>query len=108
MIAWVSFVSIARSTPLTMAVPSSRPTCKFLSSSSGNFVRAFFLIFAAILGRFVTHRSQSPRRPEDAVGDAHRKCLRGPEPETALLFRYDRLDQPAPHRDPAVDRAAPL
>src|SRR3954469_22365990 len=34
MIAWTWFVSIARSTPLTISVPSSSATCRFLSSSS--------------------------------------------------------------------------
>src|SRR5215475_14662235 len=34
MIAWVSFVFTARSTPLTIWVPSSSATCRFFSSSS--------------------------------------------------------------------------
>src|SRR5205823_7958388 len=34
MTAWTSFVSTARSTPLTISVPSSSATCRFLSSSS--------------------------------------------------------------------------
>src|SRR3954449_4150688 len=34
MIACTSFVSTARSTPLTISVPSSRATCRFFSSSS--------------------------------------------------------------------------
>src|SRR5829696_3181575 len=57
MIAWTSFGSTDRSTPLTISVPSSSATCRFLISRSANFVRSAPPMLSRKRAGFVTHGS---------------------------------------------------
>src|SRR5215204_891407 len=63
MIAWTSFGSTTRSTPLTISVPSSSATCRFLISSSAKFVRPSALVEWRKAAEFVTHTLPVGRRP---------------------------------------------
>jgi hypothetical protein len=47
-------VFTARSTPLTISVPSSRATCRFLSSSKAKFVSPQSMENRGLSARFVT------------------------------------------------------
>src|SRR6266516_6715572 len=90
MTAWTSFVSTARSTPLTISVPSSRATCRFLSSSSANFVRPRSKEKWRIPRPFVTYDSR-PLRP--ALPGVHGG-------KTLLCSAHARLDRTLGARDP--------
>src|SRR5215216_5742689 len=63
MIAWISSVLTARSTPLTISVPSSSATCRFLSSSNAKLVLSSPVVGSRKRRRFVTHGSDRSPAP---------------------------------------------
>src|ERR671937_2571198 len=87
MIAWISFWSTARSTPLTISVPSSSATCRFLISS--NAIREDeSRLEKRFPARFVTSSLAGPDEgPAMAVAAREGRCGHAP-------------DRPHPHEPP--------
>src|SRR5919108_638240 len=96
MTAWISFVSTARSTPLTISVPSSSETCRFFSSSSA-------------IAPFANQAGFYARRPEPSY---QRRQARREAPKPLLRWAYALWNRAsrAPHlprcRPAAVRRQA--
>src|ERR671922_1486069 len=93
MTAWISFVSTARSTPLTISVPSSSETCRFFSSSSA-------------IAPFANQAGFYARRPEPSY---QRRQARREAPKPLLRWAYALWNRAsrAPHlprRRPAAVR----
>src|SRR5204863_3250876 len=97
--ACTSFVFTARSTPLTILVPSSRATCRFFSSSSANFVTSPYVEGSGLKQPLVASSYPSPARLRPSR-------LSPAEPSKPLPCGYAEYRDRGDHSPPVVGSSA--